>query len=138
FAGSATAATAAATMLGGVGRSGSPMAKEMTSTPRSRASAMRRSSDANRYGGSLSMRLAVLTALSSWFFSSQGSSWQGSIKDVLHGPGLVEVAAGPLLHQQVPAQGADGGVVEAGRHDRGGRARPGCERHADAPPPEAD
>src|SRR5438552_7296685 len=117
-------------MLEGVGRSGSPMAKEMTSIPRSRASAMRRSSDANRYGGSLSMRLAVLTALL--------LSWQGSIEDVLDGPGLVEVAAGPLLHQQVPAQGTDGGAVEPGRHDRCRRARPGGERHADASLPEAD
>src|SRR5437660_7877452 len=121
-------------MLGGVGRSGSPMAKEMTSTPRSRASAMRRSSDANRYGGSFSMRLAALTALLSWLLRS----WQGSIEDVFDGPGLVEVAAGALLHQQVPSQGADGGAVEAGRHDRSGRARPGGERHADAPLPEAD
>src|SRR6266480_5794610 len=108
------------------------MAKEMTSTPRSRASAMRRSSDANRYGGSFSILFAVLTALLSWL------SWQGSIEDVLDGPGLVEVAAGPLLLQQVPAQGTDGGAVEPGRHDRCRRARPGCERHADAPLPEAD
>src|SRR5216684_2677300 len=100
-------------MLAGVGRSGSPMAKEMTSMPRSRASAIRRSSDAKRYGGSFSMRLAVLKAL---------LSWQGSVEDVLGGSGLVEVPAGPLLHQQVASQGTHGGPVEAGRHDRGGRA----------------
>src|ERR1700737_3842195 len=113
MAGSATAATAASTMLPGVGRSGSPMAKEMTSTPRARASAMRRSSDAKRYGGGFSTLLSFLLA---------PLSRQGAVEDVLGGSGLVEVPAGPLLHQQVAPQGTHGGPVEAGRHHRGGRA----------------
>ncbi len=43
------------------GRSGSPTPSEITSTPSARLSASLRSSSANRYGGSVSMRFATLT-----------------------------------------------------------------------------
>src|SRR3989304_7853412 len=44
----------------GVGRAGSPIAKEMTSTPCDRFSAILRLISANRYGGNSSMRRANL------------------------------------------------------------------------------
>src|SRR5580693_6002250 len=47
----------ASTISGGVGRSGSPMPRLITSTPAARFSAIFRSSSANAYGGIRSRRL---------------------------------------------------------------------------------
>ncbi len=62
--GSWIASTIASTMWSGVGVSGSPMPSEMTSMPCAVLSAFLRSISANRYGGRLSIRLAVLTGRS--------------------------------------------------------------------------
>src|SRR5579883_3096083 len=49
----------ASTMWSGVGRSGSPMPRLITSTPRALSAARRRSSSANMYGGILCIRRAT-------------------------------------------------------------------------------
>src|SRR5215831_14394353 len=51
----------ASTISAGVGRSGSPMPRLITSTPASRFAAILRSSSANAYGGIRSSRLLGLT-----------------------------------------------------------------------------
>ena len=61
--GSVTASCIASTISGGVGRSGSPMPRLITSTPAARFAAILRSSWANAYGGMRSRRLLGLMQL---------------------------------------------------------------------------
>src|SRR5258705_13952324 len=63
-AGSRAASARAAITGSGVGRSGSPIPRLITSTPSRRFWAIFRSSSANRYGGTASRRFANLTAQS--------------------------------------------------------------------------
>src|SRR4029077_14623922 len=60
---SVTASCIASTTSAGVGRSGSPMPRLITSTPAARLAAILRSSSANAYGGMRSRRLLGLIQL---------------------------------------------------------------------------
>src|ERR1700680_4775110 len=84
-------------MSGGVGRSGSPIPRLMTSTPAARFSAILRSSWAKAYGGMRSRRLLGFMQLLFSLFAEGARD---------HGPGpacQVDLKILPHLHQQLAA-----------------------------------
>src|SRR5687768_11155896 len=101
-------------MCWGVGRSGSPTPSEMTSTPSPRFSAMRRSSSANRYGGSVATRSAKPTSSAAWGGRGlakqplpqrlRGADVDVGVEDESGRPGQEDPVVGGPLHVELSAR----------------------------------